>query len=221
MKDKKMNRLVAKRPEHEAIYVQVKELILFGEVVPGQPLTIHGLADMIGAGITPVREAMRRLTAEGALAARENRRVEVPVMTPDRLAQIDLVRLTVEPKLAYMAANRAATAVIPDLERLDARVDLAIRAGDIRGYLEANFRFHFTLYDAADAPILRRIAESLWLQAGPSLRVVCGRYGTSNLKDLHRQAIAALRDGAPQEVADAIEGDIRQGLDFVRQTFDE
>ncbi|WP_372578212.1 GntR family transcriptional regulator [Ruegeria hyattellae] len=216
-----MNRLVAKRPEHEAIYVQVKELILFGEVVPGQPLTIHGLADMIGAGITPVREAMRRLTAEGALAARENRRVEVPVMTPDRLAQIDLVRLTVEPKLAYMAANRAATAVIPDLERLDARVDLAIRAGDIRGYLEANFRFHFTLYDAADAPILRRIAESLWLQAGPSLRVVCGRYGTSNLKDLHRQAIAALRDGAPQEVADAIEGDIRQGLDFVRQTFDE
>ncbi|MCL6285818.1 GntR family transcriptional regulator [Ruegeria sp. 2012CJ41-6] len=216
-----MNRLVAKRPEHEAIYVQVKELILFGEVVPGQPLTIHGLADMIGAGITPVREAMRRLTAEGALAARENRRVEVPLMTSDRLAQIDLVRLTVEPKLAFLAANQAASAVIPDLERLDARVDQAIHTGDIRGYLVANFRFHFTLYDAADAPILRRIAESLWLQAGPSLRVVCGRYGTSNLKDLHQQAIAALREGAPQDVADAIEGDIRQGLDFVRQTFDE
>ncbi|MDP5218090.1 GntR family transcriptional regulator [Ruegeria sp. 2205SS24-7] len=213
-----MNRLVGKRPEHEAIYIQVKELILFGEVVPGQPLTIHGLADMIGAGITPVREAMRRLTAEGALAARENRRVEVPVMTPDRLAQIDLVRLTVEPKLALMAASRGAAAVMPDMERLDARVDQAIKGGDIRGYLEANFRFHFTLYDAAEAPILRRIAESLWLQAGPSLRVVCGRYGTSNLKDLHQQAIAALRSGAPQDVADAIEGDIRQGMDFVRQT---
>ncbi|WP_372570315.1 GntR family transcriptional regulator [Ruegeria jejuensis] len=215
-----MNRLVGKRPEHEAIYIQVKELILFGEVVPGQPLTIHGLADMIGAGITPVREAMRRLTAEGALAARENRRVEVPVMTPDRLAQIDLVRLTVEPKLAFMAATRDAAAIIQDMERLDARVDQAIKGGDIRGYLEANFRFHFTLYDAAEAPILRRITESLWLQAGPSLRVVCGRYGTSNLKDLHQQAIAALRSGVPQEVADAIEGDIRQGMDFVRQSMD-
>ena len=70
-----MNRMVTKKPEHETIYQRVKEMILFGEFVPGQPLTIHGLADQIGTGVTPAREAIRRLTAEGALATLENRRI--------------------------------------------------------------------------------------------------------------------------------------------------
>jgi len=100
-----MNQLVAKKPEHETIYQHVKEMILFGEVVPGQPVTIHGLAETIGTGITPAREAIRRLTAEGALVTLENRRIAVPEMTDHRLQQIELVRLTVEPELAEMAAK--------------------------------------------------------------------------------------------------------------------
>lgn len=213
-----MNRISGKKPEHEAIYTRVKELILFGEFVPGQPVTIHGLAEEIGAGITPVRETIRRLTAEGALVKLENRRVEVPVMTADRLAQIELARMAVEPALVSMAARKCSEARISNLEQVDTLIDQAIDLGDIRGYLEANFRFHFMLYDAADAKILYRIAESLWLQFGPSLRVVCGRFGTSNLKDQHREATAALRTGDFAKVEDALRTDIRQGLDFVRHT---
>jgi DNA-binding GntR family transcriptional regulator len=213
-----MNRMSGKRPEHEAIYERVKELILFGEFVPGQPITILGLAETLGAGITPVREAIRRLTAEGALVKLENRRVEVPVMTIQRLGQIELVRMAVEPALVSMAANNCSEDKILELERVDAQVDQAIAMGDIRGYLEANFRFHFALYQAADSDILLRIAESLWLQFGPSLRVVCGRFGTSNLKDQHREATAALRKGASDQVEIALRKDIRQGLDFVRNT---
>jgi len=216
-----MNQMVSKRPEHETIYLRVKEMILFGEVVPGQPVTIHGLAAAIGTGMTPAREAIRRLTAEGALVTRENRRIEVPAMTAHRLQQIELVRLTVEPALAGAAATRCKSIDINELELLDAQVDKAINEGDIRGYLEANYRFHFYLYALADAQILRRIAETLWLRIGPSLRVVCGRYGTANLIDHHRAATQALREGNASVTRDAIADDIRQGMEFVRQTAPE
>lgn len=213
-----MNRIVSKTPEHETIYQQVKDMILFGEVVPGQPVTIHGLSQAIGTGITPAREAIRRLTAEGALVTLENRRIAVPEMTPHRLEQIELVRLTVEPALAEAAVKHCKTSDIETLEELDGHLDQAIQNGDVRGYLEANYKFHFALYDLADAGILRRIAQTLWLRAGPSLRVVCGRFGTANLTDHHRMATTALRAGDATQVRIAIEEDIRQGIAFVRQT---
>ena len=72
-----MNAQVRKIPEHEAIYLRVRDAIMFGELVPGQSVTIQGLTETIGAGMTPVREAIRRLTSEGALLALGNRRIEV------------------------------------------------------------------------------------------------------------------------------------------------
>ena len=134
-----------------------------------------------------------------------------------RLQQIELVRLTVEPELAEMATNFINISDIEQLEHYDGLIDAAIQNGDVRSYLEANYRFHFTLYDIADAQILRRIADTLWLRVGPSLRVVCGRYGTANLIDHHRAATTALRDGNAAKVKAAIEEDIRQGIDFIRQ----
>lgn len=213
-----MNRLITKKPEHETIYLQVKEMILFGEFVPGQPLTIHGLAETIGTGVTPAREAIRRLTAEGALVTLENRRIEVPAITEHRLTQIDLVRLTVEPELAARAVDRCKPEDIEELERLDRLVDQSIKVGDIRGYLEANYLFHFHIYGLADAQILHRIAETLWLRIGPSLRVVCGRFGTANLTDHHREAVQALHNRDAARTRDAIAEDIRQGMEFVRQS---
>ncbi|MCV6585659.1 MAG: GntR family transcriptional regulator [Marinibacterium sp.] len=210
-----MNTQDPKRPEHQTIYLQVRDRILFGDFVPGQPVTIHGLAEVIGAGVTPIREAIRRLTSEGALEALENRRVAVPEMTRDRLTQIHLVRRTVEPALAELAARLITPAQIHLLESIDAELDAAIAQGDAHGYLEANHRFHFTLYGLAGAEVLQRIADSLWLQMGPSLRVVCGRSGTDNLVDNHKAATRGLRAGSPEDVRAAIEADLDQGLDFI------
>lgn len=213
-----MNRMVTKTPEHETIYRQVKDMILFGEFVPGQPLTIHGLAEQIGTGITPAREAIRRLTAEGALATLENRRIAVPVMTAHMLDQIERVRLAVEPDIARRAANILSKNDIIELERLDAMINDAIVVGDVRSYLEANYKFHFALYGLADAAILQDIAAGMWLRIGPSLRVICGRFGTDNLVDHHREATSAMRNNDPEAVCQAIAEDIRQGIAFVRQT---
>jgi DNA-binding GntR family transcriptional regulator len=203
-------------PSHEVTYAQLRDMILFGILEPGQPVTIQGLIRDLGAGMTPVREAIRRLTAEGALLPQGNRRVAVPQLSASLLDQVAFARLTVEPRLAELACRAATPALIDRLEQLDDTVDAAIRAGNIPAYLQGNHAFHFTLYEAAGAVILEDIVRSLWLRFGPSLRVVCARVGSAELPDRHAEALAALRAGDPVACARAIERDIAQGVDQVR-----
>jgi len=216
-----MNVSVRKIPEHEAIYLRVSDAIMFGELVPGQAVTIQGLVDLIGAGMTPVREAIRRLTSEGALVALGNRRVEVPRLGKEALSELAYARSAIEPKLAEMALKAVDTKLADALLKIDEKLDRAIATGSVEGYLRYNHDFHFKLYEAAGADILLDMARSLWLRSGPSLRVVCGRFGTANLPDMHDEAIAAIRSGRPDWLKQAIQEDIQQGLDQIEKSIVE
>ena len=205
-----------KIPTHEVTYARLRDMILFGVLEPGQPVTIQGLVSDLAAGMTPVREAIRRLTAEGALLPQGNRRVTVPRMTAAMLDQVAFARLTLEPKLAELACAALTPARIDQLAAIDQRVNRAIAAGEIPAYLEANHAFHFALYDLAGAGVLLDMARSLWLRFGPALRVVTGHSGELGLPDLHAEALAAMRAGDAGALAGAIERDIAQGVALVR-----
>ena len=210
-----------KIPSHEVTYARLRDMILYGHLAPGAPVTIQGLIGDLGAGMTPVREAIRRLTAEGALLPQSNRRVAVPELSADMLDQVAFARLAIEPRLAALAAPRLTAADIDRLDAIDGSVNRAIAAGNLSDYLTANHAFHFALYEAAEAPVLLDLARSLWLRAGPSLRAVIDRYGREAAPDLHREALSAMRKGDAQGLAFAIERDIQQGLDHVRQALSE
>lgn len=214
-----MNARPAKLPDHEKVYRRLREMILFGELAPGQAVTIQGLCEDLGVGMTPVREAIRRLTSQGALVFQGNRRVSVPILDAKQLDELAFARLSVEPQLARLAVENLTEKDISSLADIDAAVDQAIEQGDVRGYLQNNCRFHEMLYGASGATVLQAISDMLWLRIGPSLRVVLGRYGTANLPDKHREALAAMRAGDGEGVALAIAGDIEQGIEQVRQSF--
>lgn len=205
-----------KIPTHEITYARLRDMILFGLLEPGAPVTIQGLINDLGAGMTPVREALRRLAAEGALLPQGNRRVTVPRVSLALLDQIAFARLTIEPHLAELAAAHLTPALIARLEALDAQVDAAIRAGDITAYLQSNHAFHFALYEASNAPVLVDMARSLWLRFGPSLRIVVARGGALALPDQHGLALSAMREGDGAGLAQALRDDILQGVDQVR-----
>ncbi|MBA3909108.1 MAG: GntR family transcriptional regulator [Rhodobacter sp.] len=210
-----------KIPSHEVTYTRLRDMILYGHLAPGAPVTIQGLIADLGAGMTPVREAIRRLTAEGALLPQGNRRVAVPELSAEMLDQVAFARLAIEPKLAELAAPRLTPGQIDRLEAIDGAVTRAIESGRLTDYLGANHAFHFALYEAAEAPVLLDLARSLWLRAGPSLRAVIDRYGREPAPDLHREAIAAMRAGDAGALANAIKRDIQQGVDHVRQALAE
>ena len=205
-----------KIPTHEVTYARLRDMILFGVLEPGQPVTIQGLTAGLESGMTPVREAIRRLAAEGALLPQGNRRVAVPRLTAADLEQVAFARLTIEPYLAELAMPALTPALIEQLEAIDVAVDAAIRDDDLHAYLQNNHAFHFALYEAAGPGVLLDMARSLWLRFGPSLRVVSGGSGALTLPDGHKEALAAMRAGNASALAEALRHDIAQGVGLVR-----
>jgi DNA-binding GntR family transcriptional regulator len=209
-----------KIPTHEVTYTRLRDMILYGVLAPGQPVTIQGLTADLATGMTPVREAIRRLTAEGALLPQGNRRVTVPRLTGPLLDQIAFARLTIEPKLAELACAHVTPALMTQLHDLDRPITAAIKAHDVQAYLANNHAFHFALYEASGAGVLVDMARSLWLRFGPSLRVVVDRDGVLTLPDLHVEALAAMQRGDAPALAQAMQQDIAQGIDQVRLALD-
>ena len=199
-------------------------MVLFGEIAPGSAVTIEGLVARLDLGMTPVREAIRRLIAEGALQMLGNRRVCVPRLDTAALTDLGYARTAIETRLASQAMVHSDAAVIAQLRAVDAQLDRAIAEGDIPGYLRANHAFHFTLYARAGSEVLEALVNSLWLRFGPSLRVVClaqgrarGAHGAGlHEPDNHKRALAALDQGDETALCAAIAADIAQGVENIR-----
>jgi DNA-binding GntR family transcriptional regulator len=215
-----MDATTRKIPSHEVTYTRLRDMVLFGRLEPGQPVTIQGLCAELDAGMTPVREAIRRLTAEAALTPQGNRRVSVPTLSRSDVDQLAFARLSIEPHLVERAASRVTPTLMARLADLDGQVDHAIVAGDVSGYLESNHAFHFALYEASEAPVLVDMARALWLRFGPSLRVVCKRYGAGVLLDRHKEALLAMRSGDAAGLVQAMRDDIIDGIEGVRGTLE-
>src|SRR5690606_30508955 len=90
----------------ERIYRQVADLILDGEVAPGQQVTIQRLTESFQVSATPVREALKRLAANGALTFVNGRAMGIPRIDQDRLDDLRAVRLEVESLAVTWAAER-------------------------------------------------------------------------------------------------------------------
>ena len=200
---------------HERIYQSLKERLLFGGFLPGKPVTLRGLAEDLNVSPMPVREAIRRLIAEGALESHGNRRVSIPAMTDQKYQEIMQSRLLLEPELAEMAMPNIRKEAIQHLVDLDDAIDLCMENGDVEGYMRGNHAFHFALYGAAHSVVMEKLVDSLWVQFGPFLRLIYGRHGTASLIDHHKQAIEALKQRDKAALRSAIADDIKQGMVFI------
>lgn len=135
------------------VYAAIKGDIASGHYAPGQHLREEQLARRFGVSRTPVREALRRLDAEGWVDARPNYGVRVKAWTLKDAQEIFDARILIEPHLAGRAAQHLADA---DLARLRTLADamLAITRSPItpaatQAWFAANGEFHAIICAAA------------------------------------------------------------------------
>lgn len=200
------------RTTQERVYYQVRDAILRGQFLPGNAITIRGLAAELDCSPMPVREALRRLTSERALELSDTRRVRVPSMTPEKLAEICAARVALECQAAEQALPNVGEAELAQLRALDDRVTGALANKDIQEYVAANLEFHFTLYKLGQPHIILSLIESLWLQTAPLQHLVFQRFGVQELPDRHQDLIEAIASHDVQQVRTAIRQDIEEGL---------
>ena len=198
-----------------SVYEELRQRMITGKIVPGVGLSTRGLALELGVSQMPVRDAMNRLAADGAVQIRSKRRIEATAMTAERFDDLLACRLLLEPEAAVLALPHADAAFVKRLRAIDRALDRSIETGDVLAYMENNFAFHFAIYAANGRPTLNRLIQTLWLQFGPYMRVVYGRYGTAELVDQHRLAIDAIAAGDAVALRQAISSDIADGMGLI------
>ena len=189
---------------------------MHGEIAPGAALTLRGIGKEFDVSMTPARESVRRLVAEGALTLSVSGRVSTPELSNDRIEELASLRALLEPELASRALPRAHMALIERLESLNAVVAQAVERKDAPGYIRSNLEFHRTLYLRAQAPAILAMTETVWLQLGPTMAALYGRLRRSEPPPYHRLILAALKAGDEPGLRLAVRSDATQGLRLLK-----
>ncbi|MFF8957580.1 GntR family transcriptional regulator [Streptomyces sp. NPDC014894] len=147
-----------------------------GELVPGEVYSAPALGERFGVSATPVREAMQRLAAEGAVEVVPNRGFRVAARGPRELAEIAEVRAMIEAPVILRLARTVPAARWRELRPLACATETAAAEGDRARYAEADRAFHRALLSLGGNAQLVTVAADLhrrsaWpLAAGPAAR---------------------------------------------------
>lgn len=201
---------------HDRVYRALRTRIMHGEMQPGESLTLRGIGKEFGVSMTPAREAARRLVAEGALTLSPSGRVSTPELTNERIEELAALRALLEVELASRALPRAHLALIDRLSAINDEVARAVARKDAPGYIRTNLEFHRTLYLRAQAPAMLALAETVWLQLGPTMRALYGRLKRTEPPAHHRLILAALKAGDEPGLRLAVRTDVTQGLRMLK-----
>lgn len=209
--------LTARTPDattaaHDRVYRALRTRIMHGEIAPGAALTLRGIGREFDVSMTPAREAVRRLVAEGALFLSSSGRVSTPELSNERIEELAALRALIEVELASRALPRAHMALIERLQSINSNVAEVIAKRDAVGYIRTNLEFHRTLYLRAQAPAMLAMAETVWLQLGPTMRALYGRLRRTESPPEHRLIIAALKAGDEPSLRLAVRSDVTKGL---------
>ncbi len=151
---------------HDRVYRGLRTRIMHGQMAPGQALTLRGIGREFDVSMTPAREAVNRLVAEGALTMSSSGRVSTPELSNERIEELAALRALIEVELASRALPRAHIALIDRLQTINATIADVVSNRDSVGYIRTNLEFHRTLYLRAQAPAMLAMAETVWLQGG-------------------------------------------------------
>jgi len=201
---------------HDRVYRSLRARIMHGELEPGQSLTLRGIGKYYDVSMTPARESVRRLAAEGALQISSSGRVSTPALSNDRIEELATLRALLEPELATRALPRAHFALIERLEAINQGVSQMVARQDASGYIRMNLEFHRTLYLRAQAPAILAMTETVWLQLGPTMRALYARLKRSDPPHHHRLILAALKAGDEPGLRLAVRTDATQGLRMLK-----
>lgn len=204
-------------PVHQQVYQTLREHLITGRLSPGKAISLRSISEMLGVGMMPAREAIRRLAAENALEIQQNRRVCVPRLTLPRFEELMQARVALEPICAARAFAYVDDARLERMIAYDAEMEESYRSDSAEAYMLGNYRFHFELYRAGGSEVLVSLLESIWVQFGPFMRTVYDLVEEVDVLDKHQMAIDAIRRKDVEALRLAIHADILDGIYLLRR----
>ena len=193
----------------QQVYDQLRRKIISAEILPGQVMTLQGLATEFGVSMMPVREALWQLESEKVIVIDANKSICVSALSAKDMKEALEIRMILESRAAEKACNRITHDELAKLKQLldgmEASYDKPKR------FMLLNSQFHFTIYSCADSPMLLGIIDSLWARIGPYLNIGWAKAGDHSFTlNCHREMYEALIHKDKKRLKKWLCGDLRE-----------
>lgn len=180
---------------------QIREMVLSGQLLPGEKVHQGELADQLKISRIPVREALATLQAEGVLVHRPNTGYTVARFSSEDLSEIYLMRRLLETEL--LRTIDLAEVEIDRMVELNEQMSSMKSAASGQTYQRLNVDFHFALFDRSPLKLVRQEVSRLWHMSGFYRSLYLYETDTAaRLSDEHEGIIDAVRAGNGQLLID-------------------
>lgn len=183
----------------------IREKILDGEYAEGAPLRQDAVAAALGVSRIPVREALRKLDAEGLVTFSPHRGAVVSTLSLEEIKEGCELRAMLEGDLIRRAVPRLTSDILDRAEAILDAYDIAFEAGDVGKWGALNWRFHSTLLGPARRPLTMSVLLNLHNQTDRYTRMQLAlTHGESRAAEEHRAIAGAAREGDVERAYDLL-----------------
>lgn len=209
----------------ERVYQSLRLALLRGQFLPGDQVSIRGLANAFGTSPMPVREAVKRLVAEKGLEQSSDRLIRVSPYIGSVHEEYIRIRIQVEGFATERACRISNPQLVDRLRSFNQNMLTASQSNDMETALISNQSFHFEIYRAAHYPQLLDIISNLWLRTGPFLATaqrnpeLFERVFATGF-EMHDRAVEAFARHDRAEARRAIALDIRSAHFWIRKYYE-
>jgi len=201
----------------EAVYEEIRGRILRGVLPPNSTLNQDALAPELGVSVTPVREAVRRLEAEGLVQFHAHRSVVVSPLSLAELSEIYDVRLQLDPYAAAVATAKASEETLRAIERM-ARTQVS---SDALEQATINRAFHRSIYAESGNRLLIETLDRLWERTDRyRILLVSSEVDVRQVVREHLEIVAAMQSRRSRLVAKLIRAHVTKARASIESTLD-
>jgi DNA-binding GntR family transcriptional regulator len=180
----------------------IREAIISGDFDEGEPIRQDDVAKLFDVSKIPVREALKRLEAEGLVEFQRNRGAVVKSISEPEIAQIFEVRAMLESSALKLSVPLMTEATF---KRAEQYCDEFAQETNVARWAELNWQFHSCLYEDANRPFLMGLIRSVNDRIERYLRIQLTLSGGTGVDDReHRQILAACRKGDADKAAELL-----------------
>ena len=197
----------------QGVHQQLCRLILQGKIEPGQSVTVATLSEALNVSPMPVREAISRLMASGALTTVSGRSIGVPQLSIDDFEDLKKVRIETERVALRWAIEHRDEDFLNKLDDLYAKLVKAENRADNPGFIDLNYQFHFAIYEQANSPIMLRVIQNLWLRISPYFHLLDAKGHLQISNKTHSDLVKAIKSGNVEKAEDALVTDITKAYE--------
>jgi DNA-binding GntR family transcriptional regulator len=179
---------------HEATFQALRSLLVEGKIAPGSKLNERELAESLNVSRTPIREAIRRLAADGLVELIANRgAIAVQLTIEDVIHTFDVIA-QLEGYSGELAAKNITDSALSELEALQYEMMASYARRDLSSYYKLNLQIHHLINQAANNPVL----TTLFSQVNARIEALRFRSNQNGVKwekavEEHQEMLDALK----------------------------